>query len=362
MTFNSSTMVADLRTLVLCESPTSDPERLEACADLLVSQAQGLGLLVERTSREGFPVLFVGERDAPVLILGHLDTVHPLGTLTRNPWSEVDGRVTGPGVLDMKSGLVIALHVLAQTSGASLLITSDEEIGSGVSRPLIEEVARRARAVFVLESAVGRDIKIARKGVGRFRLTCRGRAAHAGVEPHRGANALVGLAELVSRGAALGDSALETTVTPTVASAGSSVNTVPDLASVVFDVRAWTSAEFERIESALSRELRSVADVTVLVERLSYRPPFEKESSVELLRAAKVVADLLEIPPFEGVASGGGSDGNFTAALGVPTLDGLGAVGAGAHTDVEWVSVDSLEERARLLKGLIEYVTSQENS
>ena len=347
-------MIDDLVSLVEVESPSSELEALHRCADQLCRlAAERTALAIERTEVAGRPVVRIGSSDARVLLLGHLDTVHPIGTLERAPCRVSNGRMTGPGVLDMKSGLVIALHTLATSSDASLLVTADEEIGSPNSRGIIEHTAVGRVAVLVLEAAAGRSLKIARKGVDRFVVEVTGKAAHSGLEPSLGANALIGMSNAVLAAAALSDDDLGTTVTPTVATAGVSSNTVPDAASFAVDVRTWSFNERLRVVKGLQALASGVAGVEIRVVEGPSRPPFEPSSSAALFELACEAARELDLEPIQGVSVGGGSDGNFTAALGIPTLDGLGGVGGGTHTDYEWLDTDSLVERRDLLTSLI---------
>ena len=286
-------------------------------------------------------------------MIGHLDTVHPVGTLGRRPVALTGDRLTGPGVFDMKSGIVIGLHALAAGADAALLITSDEELGTPWSRPAIEDAARRARAVLVLEPAIGDAVKTARKGVARFTVTATGRAAHAGLEPERGANALVALGHAVIEASALGRPDLGTTVTPTTATAGSSLNTVAEVASFTVDVRAWTVDEQQRVVAALHHLVSHVPGVALTIDAGAARPPMEPAMSEGLLALAQEAAAAIGLPPLDGRAVGGGSDGNLTAALGVPTLDGLGGVGGAAHSADEWLDVRSLVDRRRLVLELV---------
>ena len=351
-------LLADLETLVRCESPSSDVAALHRCADLVAEiGAARLGAPPIRQQVGGKPVLRFGAAEAPVLLLGHLDTVHPIGTLARVPFAVTDGRVTGPGVFDMKAGLVMALHALAARPGsATLLVTSDEEIGSPDSRPVIEAAAGSARAVFVLEASSGGRLKTSRKGVSNYRLEIVGRAAHAGLEPERGANACVALAHAVLAASDLADPAAGTTVTPTMASAGTTQNTVPAAAELALDVRAVTAGEQERVDAALRALASPVADVRLVLHGGINRPPLQQAASDRLFDLARQAAADIGIGPLEGEHVGGGSDGNFTAALGVETLDGLGAVGAGAHTEHEWADAAALTERTELLTKLIDLV------
>jgi glutamate carboxypeptidase len=290
------------------------------------------------------------------VLVGHFDTVWPLGTLARWPF-RVDGdRMTGPGVFDMKAGLVqmfAALQTLDALDGIAILATSDEEIGSTTSQQLIEETSRGARAALVLEPSADGSVKVARKGVGMFTVEVTGRAAHAGLEPHRGVNATVETAHQVLAVAALGRPGAGTTVTPTVVAAGTTVNTVPAEATVAVDVRAETVEEMRRVETALQSLTPTLAGASVETLTRSVRQPLERSMSAELFARAQRHAAVLGLPPLAGVAVGGGSDGNITAAVGVPTLDGLGAVGANAHAEGEWASVAALPERTALVAALV---------
>ena len=348
-------MIDDLRRLVEVESPSSDRAALERSAEELAA------LLDERLGR---PALLVGGDAGPhvhwsgggeprVLILGHHDTVFPLGTLTRRPFMVEDGRATGPGVFDMKAGIVQAVHAVAAVGDAShveILTTCDEEVGSVTSRALLEERALACGAVLVLEpSADGGTVKSGRKGAGTFEVVVHGRAAHAGLEPHLGVNSLIEAARQIQRIATFGDAVAGTTVTPTVVAGGTADNVVPAETRVKVDVRVTSAAERDRVESAM-RSL-SPMDEGARIEVLGGigRPPMPESASASLLPVA-----LAHDPTLRAVVVGGASDGNFTAALGVPTLDGLGAVGGGAHADHEHVLVDTMAERVALLAALIE--------
>jgi glutamate carboxypeptidase len=302
----------------------------------------------------------VGSDAAPVVLLAHLDTVWPAGTVDRWPFSVSEGRATGPGAFDMKAGIVQALFALADLADAGLdhppvvlLVTADEEVGSPAGRSLVEDAAQGAGSVLVLEaSANGGRLKTARKGVGTYRLHVTGRAAHAGLEPEKGSNALVALSRLVLAVNEFARAEVGTTVTPTLAGAGSAQNTVPAEAWVAIDVRAATVAEQQRVDDAL-RNLPAPEDTRVRVEGGINRPPLEERMARDLFHLAQRAAERLGLPPLSSAGVGGGSDGNFTAALGVRTLDGLGAVGGGAHAEGEHVHVPALPERAALLAGLI---------
>lgn len=351
---NVEAMIEDLRTLVEVESPSRDLDALTASAQtvaaVIESRLGGKAVLVE--SEAGPHVHWSGGGDPRVLILGHHDTVFPLGTLARRPFRVEGGRATGPGVFDMLGGLVQAVHGLAaldDLSDVEILVTADEEVGSGSSRALIEERALACGAVLVFEGAAdGGGLKTGRKGCGTFRVSIAGRASHAGLEPEAGVNALVEAAHQVLHIAALGRPEIGTTVTPTVAAAGTGDNVVPAEATVVVDVRVESAEEEERIESAFAALAPHLDEARITVEGAVGRPPMPESASAELFAVARTLR-----PGIEGVAVGGGSDGNFTAALGVPTLDGLGAVGGGAHADHEYVVVEAMAERANLVTGLV---------
>jgi glutamate carboxypeptidase len=353
-------MLADLEELVGCESPSRDLEAVARSADVVARIGTArLGTPPERIVLDGRTHLRwrLGDGPARVLVLGHHDTVWPLGSLTTHPWSHVDGVVRGPGCFDMKAGLVLAftaLGELADRDGVTVLVTGDEELGSPSSRALIEDEARGCVAALVLEaSADGGALKTARKGVSLYEVAVTGRAAHAGLEPERGVNAGVELAHQVLAIAGLGDPARGTTVTPTLSAAGTASNTVPARATVAVDVRVPDEAEQDRVDAAM-RALRPVLPgAQVTVTGGPNRPPLAPDASAALFDRAAALARDLGLPPLEGAAVGGASDGNFTAGVGVPTLDGLGAVGGGAHADDEHVLVDALPGRAALLAALL---------
>jgi glutamate carboxypeptidase len=292
-------------------------------------------------------------------VLAHLDTVWPAGTIARWPFSVDGDRATGPGAFDMKAGLVQALFALAALGETDLdrppvvvLVTADEEIGSPGGREVIESVARDVSAVLVLEASETGRLKVARKGVSNYDLHVTGRSAHAGLEPEKGVNALVAAAGLVLAVEALAAPELGTTVTPTTATAGTTRNTVPATASVALDVRAATVAEQQRVDDGI-RALRCDNGASLTIEGGVNRPPMEEETSSQLLALARRAAEGCGSGAIDVARVGGGSDGNLTAAMGVPTLDGLGAVGAGAHAEGEYVLVSSMPERAALLAALI---------
>ena len=358
-------LLGQLERLVMAESPSEDVPLTSACADVVAGLVhEVLGERPRRLEVEGRPHLLLRSgAERPVLLLAHLDTVWPAGTTAHWPFAVDGDRATGPGVFDMKAGLLQGLHAIVScgVTGVDLLVTSDEEIGSPTSRALIEGEASRSRAVLVLEPSVEGAPKTARKGVSMYRLLVHGRASHAGLEPEAGVDALVELAAQVGVLTRLADAGFGTTVTPTVASAGTTANTVPAAAQVALDVRAWTAAEQQRVDAAL-RSLRPTVPGAAL-ELLGgvNRPPMEAAVSAGLMDLASRCAADLGVPLPAGRVVGGGSDGNFTAGLGVPTLDGLVAVGSGAHALGEWASVAALAERTALVARLVRALLSNDD-
>jgi len=299
--------------------------------------------------------------DAPILVLGHLDTVYDIGTLAKNPFRVRGGRAFGPGIFDMKSGLAIALHAvdalralkLAPRRPVVFLWTSDEEIGSRNSRAAVEREARASCAVLVLEPAAGAhgDLKTARKGVGEATLEVTGRSSHAGLAPERGVNAVLELALQIARLRRFNRPKRGVSVNADVIEGGTRPNVIPDHAKALVDLRAPNVREMRALERKL-RALRPILPGAKLAVRGGFnRPPLEARMSKDLYaRAARIARQMgLRIG---GCAVGRGSDGNFTAAIGVPTLDGMGGVGGGAHSREEFVLLRSLPERAALLAAM----------
>jgi glutamate carboxypeptidase len=356
---NRVDLLDDLAALVEVESPSADVEATARCAAVLADVgAARFGVHAEVLDAGGHPAVrwrFGGA--TRVLLVGHLDTVWPMGTLAEIPFAVDGDRVTGPGVFDMKAGLVQGIHALSTLDtleGVTFLVTSDEETGSKGSRTLIEDEARGALAALVLEPSADGALKTGRKGVGMYGVHVRGRAAHAGLEPEKGINALIELSHQVLALEGIARADIGTTVTPTVAKAGSTMNVVPEEASIEIDVRCATTEEQQRVDRAM-RALRSVLPGAQLtITGGPNRPPMPESSAEALLARAERLASF----PVRGVAVGGGSDGNFTAGVGTPTLDGLGAVGAGAHARDEWTDVGAMEPRARLVAALVQDLLS----
>ncbi|MFK5584935.1 MULTISPECIES: M20 family metallopeptidase [unclassified Serinicoccus] len=359
-------LLSDLRRLVEVESPSSDlaavAEGARTVADVVEER---LGRRPETIVEEGVTHLLL-HLGGPtrVLLLCHQDTVWPLGTLERIPWSHQDGVLRGPGTFDMLTGLVMAVHACAllqersgpdALDGVTLLVTGDEEVGSTHSRELILQTAAGAAGVLVLEaSADGGAVKVARKGAGRYRVELQGVAAHAGLEPERGVSALLELAAQLPRILELADPEAGTTVTPTTFAGGSTTNTVPAAATLDIDVRARSAAELERVDAGLHALRATQTGAQVRTAGGINRYPMERHHAAGLWRRYADACTALGVPVPEAVAVGGASDGNFTAAAGVPTLDGLGAVGGGAHAEHEHALVDEIGPRTAVLAHLIE--------
>lgn len=359
--------------LVRLESPSLDKMAVDRCGLEIERQLTAIGAVVERVPqpargdhlRAHWVRKEKGESEkgkGQVLLLGHFDTVWPVGSLETMPVREVDGRLHGPGIFDMKSGIAIsmlamrALNELDLAGGASVVMlwTTDEEIGSGTSRALIEREARRSSAVFVLEPSLpGGAVKSRRKGVGEYEILVHGVAAHAGLDPGRGASAIHELARQILALEGLQDLDRGITVNVGTISGGSRTNVIADRASARVDVRVATMADAARLDAAIRALRPAHPAVRLEIKGGVDRPPLERSADVvRLYQRAVAVAAMLGRDLAEG-AAGGGSDGNFTAALGVPTLDGLGPQGDGAHARHEHVLIEDLAWRAAFLAGLI---------
>jgi glutamate carboxypeptidase len=307
-------------------------------------------------------VYWQGGGEPKVLILGHHDTVHPVGTLADIPFSVESGIARGPGVFDMKAGIVQALHAVAALDDSShieILLTADEEIGSKESRALLEERALACGAVLVLEpSADGGALKIGRKGTGTIIVHLEGRASHAGLEPEKGINSLVELASLIPQIVAIANPVLGTTVSPTMASSGTADNVIPAMTTCAVDIRVAVPEEKPRVEAEFAALTLANPEVKLSLTGGIGRPPMHESAAAELMPLAQSVAEKIGLGSIDGIVVGGGSDGNFTAAIGVQTLDGLGAVGGGAHGADEHVVVSTMPGRAALLAGLCQELSS----
>jgi glutamate carboxypeptidase len=370
-----SAMLRLLKRFVLCESPTDSKPGVDHFGRVVAEEWRKRRAKVEILPREKegnhvritWPEARLRSGQPPghwkqILVLGHLDTVYETGTVKKMPFQVRGGRAFGPGVFDMKGGLVIALSAVDALAHKrwlpqrriTFLWTSDEETGSKSSREIIEREARRSAAVLVLEPAHGPEgkLKTRRKATGTAEVVISGRAAHAGLDPGAGVNAVHELALQATQLMRLNDARRGTSVNPTIAQGGTRSNVIPAKARLTVDLRAESVAEMRRIERELKRLRPILRGARLAVEGGFSRPPLERSASAALFSHAEKLAQLLGFSIGESLA-GGGSDGNFTAALGVPTLDGLGAVGEGAHSPDEQVILSALPERAALLATLL---------
>lgn len=354
-----------LEELVRVESPSEDPAAVNAAQELTAAWAAKLGGKVRRHKQKNYGDVYelrfgpARSRQKPVLILGHLDTVWPHGTLKSMPWINKDGRLSGPGVLDMKAGVVMALtavSVLCELKllrPVTLLLVSEEEIGSPISRPITERLAKESSAVFVLEPAQGLALKTARKGVGHYDLHVTGVGAHSGVDFERGHSAVLELARQIERIATFTDLSRGLTVNPGVISGGTRSNVIAAEAHVEIDVRIARASDEKKIDR-LFRSLKPFDKACKLTLTGGInRPPMERKAgTIALFKQAKRLAADLGFDLGE-ASTGGGSDGNFTAALGVPTLDGMGAIGAGAHAAHEHILTEHIVPRTALIAAML---------
>lgn len=365
-----SSIVRLLERMVKIESPSNEKAAVDRMGKLIAAEWKRrrarVTILRNRLQGDHIRAEISLSRDkafGQILVLGHLDTVYPLGTLRNTPFRISSGRVFGPGTFDMKGGLAIALAAvdalrtlrIAPCSRIVFLWTSDEEIGSGSSRRAIEAEARKSKAVFVLEPAFGKDgrLKTQRKGVGEAEIIVSGRSAHAGIDPESGVNAVHELALQISRLREFNNPRRGITVQANVVNGGTASNVVPERASALVDLRVARVSDV----SVLNRKLRALRPILrgakIEVRGGVNRPPMERTpESRRLFSLAQNLAREIGFKLGE-AATGGGSDGNFTAALGVPTLDGLGAVGEGAHSPRECVVLRALPRRAALLASLL---------
>jgi len=353
----SDEMLQDLKSLVECESPTED---LLAC-NRVVELASEISLRVtgvkgDFLQEKGRPVFWLGSKSPKVALLAHLDTVWPIGSFT--PVWKIDGElVRGPGCYDMKAGFIQALYSMKDLdhNQVALIATTDEETGSATSRELIERVSKSAKAVLVLESAIDGKVKVGRKGTSMYKITIHGRAAHAGLEPEKGVNATVEMSSIVNKLIALQNSELGTSVVPTVLKSGTTTNTVPALATLEVDSRSFSMAEMERVKSAIYALSPNHSDARIEVSGGINRPPLEKSATESLYLKLESVVEKLGMGKIGYAVVGGASDGNF-AGIHTQVLDGLGAVGSGAHALTENVSIKDLEPRTKLLTALVKEI------
>jgi glutamate carboxypeptidase len=362
-------MLKILRQLTLLESPSLEKAPTDRCCEFLAgvwSQRVASVEIIPQKHRGNHLRVIYSPTAAPpksqLLVLGHYDTVYPVGTLAKMPFRIVGGKAHGPGVFDMKAGIVQALFALealqhsqvALTKRIVFLWTSDEEIGSESARSLLESEARRSDAVFVLEPALGPRglLKTSRKGVGEAKLTVHGRSSHAGLAPEKGINAIHELAAQITRIEKWNDLRRGVTINADLVEGGTRANVVAERATATLDLRAWRASDMRSVERRL-HSLKPIHRGAKLELTGGFdRPPLERKHSAALYSRAKSLAASMGLSVGE-AAAGGGSDGNFTAALNIPTLDGLGAVGDGAHAAHEHILTRTMPRRAALLAALL---------
>ena len=359
-------MLQDLEALVVRESPSGEAFLVSEVARWVAERLEKSGITASRVpcaDRGDALRVRLGPERGGALLLGHIDTVWPAGTLAEIPFRIEEGVARGPGVFDMKGGVTVAIAVLEAIArgdlkvaeGVTLFLTPDEEVGSRASRDLLVGEALNRDRVFVLEpSGDGGAAKIARKGTGLVTARFTGVASHAGLEPEKGASALLEMSRFALFADALQDLPSGTSVVPTVAASGTTTNVVPEHATLSVDFRLWSEAEGQRVLAGLNAYRPANGRVAVTIEGGVNRPPMEAtQASLALYRRAAALAETLGFS-LPGVRVGGASDGNLTASAGVPTLDGLGPSGAGAHARTEHLLVDDLPRRAALLAALLE--------
>jgi glutamate carboxypeptidase len=349
------TALTDLKRLVECESPTEDLVACNQVVDLAIEITNSLlKVKAEKVMENGRPVYWWGSKSPKIVLLCHIDTVWPKGSFT--PTWQVNGDVaTGPGVFDMKAGFIQALYSLVGIehleNQIALVATTDEETGSATSKDLIARLAKAADAVLVFEASLDGKVKTGRKGTAMYQIKVTGLASHAGLEPEKGINATTEIAKLVLQIASLENQKFGTTAVPTVLHSGTTTNTVPAFATLDVDVRSFTKSELERIDNAIRTLKSDVAKVEVTGG--INRPPLEESSTSELHAKFEKVAASLGFPEIGKASVGGASDGNLAAAAGAKVLDGLGAVGHGAHAPTEFINVSYLEPRIKLTNAFI---------
>ncbi|CAB4539496.1 ArgE Acetylornithine deacetylase/Succinyl-diaminopimelate desuccinylase and related deacylases [actinobacterium SCGC AAA044-D11] len=350
-------IIDDLQKLVEFESPSEDLAACRGVIELAVQIAnENLDSQAEIIEEKGRPVFWWGSKNPEVVLLAHLDTVWPKGSFLPT-WSVSGDVAKGPGIFDMKAGFLQAVYAVKEISGAqnkvAIIATTDEELGSQTSRELIERVSKSASAVLVLEASLNGKVKTGRKGTAMYQIALHGRASHAGLEPEKGINATTEIAAIVVEVAKLANSEFGTTVVPTVMHAGTTTNTVPALATLDIDIRSYSAAELIRVDSSIKNLQASHPEARIEVTGGINRPPLELSATSELYEILEKVAAEIGAPQVGQASVGGASDGNFAAATGARVLDGLGAVGDGAHAPHEQILLSSIPSRVKLLTAFI---------
>ena len=352
-----TTFFEELRALVELESPTEDLAACRAALDLTATiMERHLTLTPQFFDEGGRPILWWGAKSPRVLILAHIDTVWPHGSYLPL-WREEGEKIYGPGIFDMKAGLLQAIYAVAEIDNAkdsvAIVVTTDEEVGSQTSREFIKRHAAISHAVLILEASLDGKVKIGRKGTSMYQITVDGLASHAGLEPEKGINATVEMAHIITKLMELEVPEFGTTVVPTTLRAGTTTNTVPAQAVLDIDSRSFLHSEMVRVESALRAMKPIHPDAKISVTGGINRPPLELASTAELYEKLEEVATRMGVGPIGAASVGGASDGNFAAATGAKVLDGLGALGSGAHAPHEHILRSSVAPRIELLREFI---------
>ena len=350
-------IVEDLKRLVEFESPSEDLLACRGVVELAIQIAnENLESKAQLVEENGRPVFWWGSKNPEVVLLGHLDTVWPKGSYLPT-WSVSGDIAKGPGIFDMKAGFLQALYAVKEIPGAdskvAIIATTDEELGSQSSKALIERVSKSASAVLVLEASLNGKVKTGRKGTSMYQIALHGRASHAGLEPEKGINATTEIANIVLEVAKLANPEFGTTVVPTVMHSGTTTNTVPALATLDIDIRSFSAAELIRVDNAIKKLKATHPDAKIEITGGINRPPLETTSTSELYEILEKVASESGLEPVGQASVGGASDGNFAAAAGARVLDGLGAVGDGAHAPHEQILLSSIPSRVKLLTAFI---------
>jgi glutamate carboxypeptidase len=350
-------IVEDLKRLVEFESPSEDLLACRGVVELAIQIAnENLKPEAELIEENGRPIFWWGSKNPKVVLLAHLDTVWPKGSYL--PTWNVSGDIAkGPGIFDMKAGFLQAIYAVKEIPGAdskvAIIATTDEELGSQSSKALIERVSKSASAVLVLEASLNGKVKTGRKGTSMYQIALHGRASHAGLEPEKGINATTEIATIVIEVAKLANPEFGTTVVPTVMHAGTTTNTVPALATLDIDIRSFSAAELIRVDTAIRKLAAAHPEAKLEVTGGINRPPLETSATLELYEILEKVASEIGMEPVGHASVGGASDGNFAAAAGARVLDGLGAIGDGAHAPHEQILLSSIPSRVKLLAAFI---------
>ena len=350
-------IIEDLKKLVEFESPSEDLAACRGVVELAIQIAdENLEPAAQLVQENNRPVFWWGSKSPEIVLLGHLDTVWTKDSYLPT-WSVSGDIAKGPGIFDMKAGFLQAIYAVKEIPNAAskvaIIATTDEELGSQSSKALIERVSKSARAVLVLEASLNGKVKTGRKGTSMYQIALHGRASHAGLEPEKGINATTEIAAIVIEVAKLANPEFGTTVVPTVMHSGTTTNTVPALATLDVDIRSFASEELIRIDSAMKKLSAAHPEAKLEVMGGINRPPLETSSTAELYEILEKVASEIGMEPIGQASVGGASDGNFAAAAGARVLDGLGAVGDGAHAPHEQILLSSIPSRVKLLTAFI---------